>query len=72
MRKTVGKDSPMKLVLCGCGKLHLTCGAVTLHLTRDEFVGFADSIRRLATIVAQSSLGQTSATTQPIQSEVCH
>lgn len=72
MNKTLGKDSPMKLVLCGCGKLHLTCGSVTLHLTRDEFLVFAESIRRLAAIVAQPSLGQATAIPQPSSSEVCH
>ncbi|MGE0642283.1 MAG: hypothetical protein AB7P24_01300 [Nitrospira sp.] len=41
MKQVFGKENPMKLVLCGCGKLHLTCGAVTLHLTRDEFMVFS-------------------------------
>lgn len=72
MHKTLGKDSPMKLVLCGCGKLHLTCGAVTLHLTRDEFLLFADSVRRLAAIVAQPSMSQPLVSAQPTPSDVCH
>lgn len=62
----------MKLVLCGCGKLHLTCGVVTLHLTRDEFLSFADSVRRLAMIVAQPSMAQPLVSAQPSPSEVCH
>lgn len=72
MDKTLGKDSPMKLVLCGCGKLHLTCGAVTLHLMRDEFLVFAESVRRLATIVAQPSMSHPLVSAQPSPSEVCH
>ncbi|MBX3302407.1 MAG: hypothetical protein KF693_09335 [Nitrospira sp.] len=72
MNKTFGKESPMKLVLCGCGKLHLTCGAVTLHLTRDEFLGFSESVRRLAAIVAQPSANQPLVSAQPSPSEICH
>ncbi|CUS37590.1 hypothetical protein [Candidatus Nitrospira nitrificans] len=72
MNKILSKDSPMKLVLCGCGKLHLTCGAVTLHLTRDEFLALAESVRRLAVIVAQPSMNQPLVSAQPIPSEVCH
>jgi hypothetical protein len=68
----VGKESPMKLVLCGCGKLHLTCGAVTLHLTRDEFLAFAESVQRLAVIVARPSVEQSLGSAQPNPSEVCH
>lgn len=72
MQKTVGKESSMKLVLCDCGKLHLTYGALTLHLTRDEFLVFSESIRRLATIVAQPPVGQHPATLRSSPSEVCH
>lgn len=62
----------MKLVLCGCGKLHLTCGAVTLHLTRDEFLAFSESVRRLAVIVAQPSPNQPAVATESVISRVCH
>lgn len=72
MKKALVTESPMKLVLCGCGKLHMTCGAVTLHLTHDEFLVFADSIRRVATIMTQPSFGQASVITQSSPSEVCH
>lgn len=72
MKKVVDKDSPMRLVLCGCGKLHLTCGAVTLHLTRDEFLVFSESVRRLAVIIAQPSTNPPLVSAQPSASEVCH
>lgn len=72
MKKVFGKESPMKLVLCGCGKLHLTCGAVTLHLTREEFLMFAESVQRLAMIVARPSTEQSLGAAQPTQSAVCH
>lgn len=65
-------ENPMKLVLCDCGKLHLTCGAVTLHLTRDEFLVLAESIRRLAAIVTQPSMSRPVVSAQPNSSEVCH
>lgn len=54
MDKVLRTDGPMKLVLCGCGRLHVTCGPVTLHFDRDEFLVFADSVSRLAAIVKQS------------------
>lgn len=72
MNKTVGKESPMKLVLCGCGKLHLTYGPVTLHLTRDEFLVFADSVRRLAAIVAQPPMSPPLVAAPASPNEVCH
>jgi hypothetical protein len=72
MKKALGKDGPMKLVLCGCGKLHLTCGAVTLHLTRDEFLVFAESVQRLAVIVARPSMEQSLGVAQQNPSMVCH
>ena len=72
MKKVFGKEGPMKLVLCGCGKLHLTCGAVTLHLTRDEFLAFSESVRRLAAIIAQPSTNLPLVSAQPSPSEVCH
>jgi hypothetical protein len=72
MKQTVNKDNPMKLVLCGCGKLHLTYGNVTFHLTRDEFLVFADSVRRLAAIVAQPSLSPPLVAAPASPNEVCH
>ena len=72
MNKAFGKDGSMKLVLCGCGKLHLTCGAVTLHLTREEFLVFAESVQRLAVIVARPSTEQSFGAAQPSSSMVCH
>jgi hypothetical protein len=72
MNKTVDKESPMKLVLCGCGKLHLTYGPITLHLTRDEFLVLADSVRRLAAIVAQPSMNPPLVAAPASSNEVCH
>lgn len=62
----------MKLVLCDCGKLHVTAGSVTLHFTRDEFQVFAESIRRLAAIVAQPATNQAVMAAQLTSTEVCH
>jgi hypothetical protein len=72
VKNTLSTDGAMKLVLCGCGKMHVTLGSITIHFTREEFQLFAESIRRLASIVAQASLGQTSLTPQSAPSEVCH
>ena len=72
MKNTLSTDGEMKLVLCRCGKLHVTLGSITLHFTRDEFQLFAETIRRLAAIVAQPSLGQALLTSRSSSSEVCH
>ncbi len=72
MKKVFSKESPMKLVLCGCGKLHLTCGAVTLHLTRDEFLVFSESVQRLAVIVARPSTEHSLRAAQPTPGAACH
>lgn len=72
MKKTLGTDDPMKLVLCDCGKLHVTCGPVTLHFTREEFLAYAESVRRLAAMIAQAPAGPAVKAPQTIPMEVCH
>jgi len=72
VEKMLGTDQPMKLVLCDCGGLRLSSGPMTIHFTREEFQVFAAAVGRLASIVAQPSLGQASAIPQATQSEVCH
>ena len=72
MEKMFGTDQPMKLVLCDCGGLRLSSGPMTIHFTREVFQVFAESVGRLASIVAQPPLGQASKTTRPKVSEVCH
>ena len=71
-KKPMTAESPMKLVLCDCGKLHVTWGSVTLHFTHDEFLLFAESARRLAAIVAQPPSNQASAATPSTITEMCH
>lgn len=41
-------DGQTALTVCGCGRLHLTYGPVTLNFQRDEFVKFARDVDRLA------------------------
>jgi|CXWL01.1.fsa_nt_gi hypothetical protein len=72
MDKVLRTDGPMKLVLCGCGRLHVTCGPVTLHFDRDEFLVFADSVSRLAAIVKQSPATLAPLARQGAHTEVCH
>ena len=36
------------LNVCGCGRLHFTYGAITLHFEREEFQVFAEVVSRLA------------------------
>ncbi len=72
VEKLLRTDQPMKLVLCDCGGLRLISGAMTIHFSREEFQAFAAAVGRLASIVAQPSLGQTSQATRSGASEVCH
>lgn len=72
MDKSGRPEGPIKLVLCGCGRLHVTCGQVTLHFQRDEFLAFADGVGRLAAMVKQSPAGLAPGLRAGAQSEVCH
>ncbi|MGH7233420.1 MAG: hypothetical protein ACREJU_18970 [Nitrospiraceae bacterium] len=44
------KRERMALDMCGCGRFHLTYGALTLHFEPGEFLAFAGDI---AQVVAQ-------------------
>ncbi|MCC6141396.1 MAG: hypothetical protein IT389_12375 [Nitrospira sp.] len=72
MEKVLRNDKPMKLVLCGCGRLHVTCGPVTLHFQREEFLAFADGVERLAAMVKQAPAGLAPLARRGEHSEVCH
>jgi hypothetical protein len=48
----MNQDSQTTLDVCGCGRLHLTFGTVTLNFQRDEFVRFARDVGRLANYLA--------------------
>ena len=72
MDKMLGMERSMKLALCDCGGLRLSSGPMTIHFTREEFQMFAESVGRLATIVAQPTLDQALKTTRSNVSEVCH
>lgn len=48
----VSHDGRAMLDVCGCGRLHLTYGAITLNFRRDEFLRFAHDVERLASYLA--------------------
>lgn len=48
----VTQDGHTTLDVCGCGRLHLTYGPVTLNFQRDDFVRFARDVGRLADYLA--------------------
>lgn len=72
MENTNRTDGPMKVVLCGCGRMYLTCGPITLHFERDEFLAFASTVARRAAIVYQQPAGLAPTLRPGAQSEVCH
>jgi hypothetical protein len=49
---SLNQDGQATLDVCGCGRLHLTYGPVTLNFKRDEFVRFARDVSRLANYLA--------------------
>jgi len=61
-----------KPAICGCGRLHVTYGSITLHFDREEFQVFADSIGRLASMLKQSSLGSVTTHTGSSNAHICH
>jgi hypothetical protein len=46
------QDAQTTLDVCGCGRLHLTYGPVTLNFQREEFLRFARDVGRLANYLA--------------------
>lgn len=60
------------LNVCGCGRLHFTYGPITLHMDRDEFAVFADTVTRLASQLRHAN-ESLSATPSPNHSDtLCH
>jgi hypothetical protein len=49
---SVNHDGQTTLDVCGCGRLHLTYGPITLNFEREEFVRFARDVGRLASYLA--------------------
>lgn len=72
MEMKTRNEGTMKLMLCGCGRVHVTCGPMTLHFEREEFLTFAGGIGRLAAMVKQAPAGLVSAARQSAHTEVCH
>jgi hypothetical protein len=72
MDKRTGNEGAMKLVLYGCGRVHITCGPMTLHLEREEFLTFADGVEHLLAMVKQAPAGLVPAARQGARPEVCH
>ena len=48
----VNQDGHTMLDVCGCGRLHLTYGVITLNFRREEFLRFAREVERLADYLA--------------------
>lgn len=72
MESILRGEGQSKLALCGCGRLHFTYGSVTLHFDHEEFLLFAESVGRLATMVRQPDAGQTHAPSHVPNTNICH
>ena len=59
-------------MLCGCGRLLVTCDQVSLHFHREEFLAFANGVGRLAALVKKASASLVSASGSGLHTEVCH
>ena len=72
MENVMNGKGQCKLVMCGCGKLHFTYGAVTLHFDRDEFLRFSESVGRLGPMVRQAVQG-SGVSPRPLRNvDLCH
>ncbi len=58
MNRVIHGDGQVILNVCGCGKVHFTYGAVTLHFVRDEFLAFACELGRAADLLRQQAHGR--------------
>jgi hypothetical protein len=65
----VNQDGHTALDVCGCGRLHLTYGAITLNFRREEFLRFAREVERLADYLAGL---QRTARPSPQATTKCH
>lgn len=72
MKNVMHGGEQAKVAICACGTLHFTYGAVTLHFDRNEFVSFAESVRRLGALVGQDGQDYGVALTPPSHGHVCH
>lgn len=72
MEKTMRGEGQVKVAFCGCGKLHVTYGAVTVHFEREEFLLFAESVGRLGAMVKQAAHGSALAAGLSPNANVCH
>jgi hypothetical protein len=42
--QTLARDGNLRVDLCGCGQIHLTIGALTVRLERDDFSRLCDAM----------------------------
>ena len=65
-------EGQAKVALRTCGRLHFTYGAVTLHFDQQEFMMFAESVRRLSAMVGQAPHGVGSGPRVTSNTHLCH
>ena len=72
MEQTVKVSGQIALNVCGCGRLHLLCGPVTLHFEPLEFAAFAQTIGQLVVEYQQHATGVMAAPLSSHGSPTCH
>lgn len=72
MKTVVGDEAQLKLAICGCGKLHFSYGALTLHFSRQSFVLFAESVAQLGAMVKQTVQGSALPPDVGPKENICH
>lgn len=66
MESTMKVSGQVTLNVCGCGRLHLLCGPVTLHFEPLEFAAFSQAIGQLVIEYQQPATGmRTTAQSRP-------
>jgi hypothetical protein len=72
MQKGLRSDGRATLNVCGCGRLHLTYGPITIHFKPDDFLAFGEAVTQL---VEQFRLAQSDRLVPPTPTgheTVCH
>lgn len=70
MRTAKENTEQLILNLCGCGRLHVNYGAITIHLTREEFLALAEQVAQAASALKGAALDPELHTRS--QSSACH
>ncbi len=72
MQKVFGSNRRVTLNVCGCGRLHVTYGPITLHFEPDDFLAFGEAVIQMVDQFRRIHGDQLVRSTPPGHETVCH